>query len=76
MAKHDLDDLIGTAEIGELAGVSSAAVTVWRGRHEAFPAPLVRVRSGPLYSRRAVVAWLEETGRLKSNAPRNPRIFT
>lgn len=65
--KHDLDDLIGTAEIGELAGVSSAAVSVWRNRHKTFPDPLVKVRSGPLYSRRTVTAWLEETGRLRND---------
>ena len=64
--KHDLDDLIGVAEVGELAGVSSAAATMWRLRHEDFPKPLLTLRCGTIYSRAAVTKWLRNTGRLKA----------
>lgn len=66
MAKHDLDDLIGKAEVGELGGVSSAAATMWGLRYEDFPKPLLTLRCGTIYSRKAVTAWLVKTGRLKT----------
>lgn len=73
MAKHELNDLIGTAEIGALTGVTSAAVSGWRTRHKDFPRPLVEFRTGPLYSKREVVAWLRRTGRLETKPT---RVFT
>lgn len=52
------DDLVGIAEIGEMAGVSAAAVANWRTRARGFPEPVRELRAGPVFSARAVRAWL------------------
>ncbi len=52
------DDLVGLQEIGEMADVTSSAVANWRRRFADFPTPLVELKSGPVFSRAAVGAWL------------------
>lgn len=54
-----MSELIGVKEVGELAGVTSAAVANWRNRHADFPRPVEEVGSGPLFSSDEVVQWLE-----------------
>ncbi len=58
------DTLITTAQLAEIAGVTSAAVSNWRRRQKTFPAP---AEFGPggraLFSLTEARAWLEETGR-------------
>ena len=62
-------DIVDSATIATMAGVSRSAVTQWKDRHADFPAPLaIPGVINPLYSRRAVLAWLAQTGRL---APEN-----
>lgn len=56
-------DLVGPAEVAERAGVTRAAVDRWRERHPAFPAPIVRLRQGPVWHWADVERWLRETGR-------------
>jgi hypothetical protein len=62
-------DLVGLAEIAEMAGVSRQAVTNWTARHDSFPQPLARLAAGPVWQRAAVAAWLETQG-LGSDKPR------
>lgn len=52
------DDLVGIAEIAEMAGVSTAAVANWRSRGQGFPEPVRDLRAGPVFSARAVRTWL------------------
>lgn len=57
----DGDELIGVAEIAELAGVTKAAVANWRARGSTgFPPPAVETKSGPLYRKPEIEAWLSE----------------
>ena len=53
-----IDDLVGLQEIAELANVTSSAVANWRRRFPDFPAPLVELKSGPVFSRETILAWL------------------
>lgn len=52
------DDIVGIAEIADMAGVSPAAVANWRARQQGFPAPVKELRAGPLFSATAVRRWL------------------
>lgn len=52
------DDIVGIAEIAEMAGVSPPAVANWRARQQGFPAPVKELRAGPLFSATAVRRWL------------------
>jgi chromosome partitioning protein len=51
-------DLVGINEIAEMAGVSRQAVANWRARFASFPPPIAELRSGPVFSRSQVRAWL------------------
>jgi predicted DNA-binding transcriptional regulator AlpA len=51
-------DLIGLFEVAELAGVGPPAVVNWRQRNPDFPRPVVELKSGPVFRRSEIVAWL------------------
>lgn len=53
-----MDELLGIHEIAEMAGVTAAAVSNWRNRHPTFPAPEAELRSGPVFRRDRILAWL------------------
>jgi chromosome partitioning protein len=53
-------DLIGLFEIAELAGVSPPAVANWRKRSADFPRPVADLKSGPVFSKSDVRAWLRK----------------
>lgn len=55
--------LVGPAEIAEMLKVEANTVNVWKVRHQDFPAPVRRLRSGDLWDGREVRAWAEKTGR-------------
>lgn len=55
---RDAADLIGLFEISELAGVSPPAVANWRNRAQNFPKPVVVLKSGPVFRKVEVQAWL------------------
>lgn len=55
-------DLVGLAEIADMAGVSRQAVTNWTARHDSFPEPLARLAAGPVWKRNDIAAWLEAQG--------------
>lgn len=52
------ESLIGIFEIAELANVSPSAVANWRKRFPGFPAPLVELKSGPVFSENQIKLWL------------------
>lgn len=52
------ESLIGVFEVAELANVSPSAVANWRKRFPDFPAPLVDLKSGPVFSENQVRLWL------------------
>jgi chromosome partitioning protein len=56
----DNSDLLGIHEIASMAGVTPQAVTNWRKRATDFPAPLTELRSGPVFRRDQVRAWLRK----------------
>ena len=60
--------LVGPAEIGELLGVDSNTVNVWKVRPVQFPAPVRRLRSGDIWDKREVIAWATATGRYPADA--------
>ncbi len=53
------DDLLGIAEIADLAGVSKQAVSNWRVRYDHFPRPTQDLQSGPVWQREPVKAWVK-----------------
>lgn len=57
------EDLIGLAEIAEIAGVTRQAVANWRVRSPSFPEPVVELMSGPVFRRSQIRAWLRSTKR-------------
>jgi len=60
-----VDQLVGVAEVAQIAGVSHAAVvTTWMVRHPSFPQPITRIKAGPIFDRRHVERWLRDTGRI------------
>jgi chromosome partitioning protein len=52
-------DLTGLFEIAELAGVSPSAVANWRKRSADFPRPVADLKSGPVFRKGEVRAWLK-----------------
>ncbi len=53
------DNLVGIAEIAGLAKVSKQAVANWRLRYDTFPKPLQNLKSGPVWTRETVEAWVQ-----------------
>ena len=51
-------DLVGINEIAEIAGVSKQAVANWRARFPGFPPPIAELKSGPVFRRSQIRAWL------------------
>lgn len=52
--------VIGLAEVAELAGVSTAAVSNWRNRFPDFPEPVETLRAGPIFDSHQIRRWLRE----------------
>jgi chromosome partitioning protein len=53
-------DFVGVFEIATIAEVSRQAVSNWRARHADFPSPVIELRSGPVFHRKAILRWLEK----------------
>lgn len=54
-----IDDILGVAEVLELAGVTNRRVlSTWREEKQ-FPDPIREPKCGPLWDRQAVLRWLE-----------------
>lgn len=59
MRTWDLDDLAGLGDLAREWGVGSTAVANLRSRHDDFPAPLLTLSTGPVYSRAQLRQWRE-----------------
>jgi hypothetical protein len=60
-------DLVGTAEIAQRLGVRDHnVVNTWRRRHGDFPAPVVILSAGRVWSWPDVEAWASRTGRIST----------
>ena len=55
--------LVGSAEIGQLLGVSRQRVQQLVSRHD-FPSPVVTLAMGKVWNRDDVLAWAVASGRL------------
>jgi len=53
------DNLVGVAEIAELAEVTKQAVSNWRLRYDDFPSPIQNLQSGPVWDREQVSDWVK-----------------
>ena len=51
--------LLGIAEIAALAEVTKQAVSNWRVRYDNFPRPIQSLRSGPVWEKEKVDAWIK-----------------
>jgi hypothetical protein len=61
----EVSDLVGAAEIAERLELSHVqSVRSWRRRYTDFPAPVVQLSVGLIWSWREVKAWAADTGRL------------
>lgn len=60
--------LIGSAEIGRMAGVTRSSVSNWKQRHEDFPKAVPIDSPSPLYLRTDVVTYLVAHGYLPDDA--------
>jgi chromosome partitioning protein len=56
------DDLVGLAEVADMASVSRTVVSNWRARDHRFPAPVADLRSGPVFDRNAIEKYLRRRG--------------
>jgi hypothetical protein len=52
-----LDDLGGGAEIAARCGVTRAVVSMWQGRYDDFPQPILTLKAGRFYRLSEVQAW-------------------
>jgi len=57
-------EVVGVAEIAEMAGVNKSVVGNWitRGTQN-FPKPYATLRSGTIYFKHEIEKWLQATGR-------------
>lgn len=53
------DNLVGIAEVADLAGVTKQAVGNWRLRYDHFPRPIQNLQSGPVWDREQVWNWVK-----------------
>lgn len=53
------NNLLGIAEIAELAGVTKQAVSNWRMRYDHFPRPMQNLQSGPVWEREKIEDWVK-----------------
>ncbi len=53
------NNLVGLAEIADIAGVSKQAVSNWRMRYDDFPRPIQNLQSGPVWERERIEAWVK-----------------
>jgi chromosome partitioning protein len=55
----DKPQLLGVAEVADLAGVTRQAVSNWRARYDSFPRPVENLQSGPVWDRETVDKWVK-----------------
>jgi chromosome partitioning protein len=52
-------NLLGIAEIADLARTSRQAVSNWRMRYDTFPKPMQILQSGPVWERENIESWIK-----------------
>ena len=72
LAEPIFPEVVGYAEIAELAGVSRQRARQF-SKINGFPAPVITTAQGPLMAKSAVEAWLESRN-TRSGRPRRPTI--
>ena len=69
--------LAGLTEIAEMAGVTTQLASNWSNRSLSFPKPIAELRSGKIWDRTQVLAWLQANYLAKDMAPPNAEdLFT
>ncbi|TDQ54430.1 N-6 DNA methylase [Actinorugispora endophytica] len=58
-ARNSDEQHVTAADIARLAGVTRAAVSNWRRRHDDFPSPAAGTKASPLFALSEVRAWLD-----------------
>jgi chromosome partitioning protein len=53
------EQLVGVAEIAQMANVTRQAVSNWRARYEHFPRPIQNLQSGPVWDREKIERWVQ-----------------
>ncbi|GAB6987874.1 AAA family ATPase [Nocardioides pyridinolyticus] len=56
------EDLVGLAEVADMARVSRTVASNWRARDSRFPTPVADLRSGPVFDRDAIEKYLRRRG--------------
>lgn len=62
--------LVGVSELADRAGVKPHTVSIWRERHDDFPAPALELKAGPIWSWRDVEPWVTAQ---KAKGPGRPK---
>lgn len=65
-------DLVGVADIGEMAGVTRQRAQQWT-EQPSFPKPVATPKSGPVFTRKSVEKWLEANPRRTGRPPKVER---
>jgi hypothetical protein len=60
MTTWPLEDLAGCGDLAREYGVTKPTITNWTTRYSDFPAPLVVLSTGQVYSRRLVRQWHDD----------------
>ncbi|MFF8710625.1 N-6 DNA methylase [Streptomyces sp. NPDC015184] len=68
-AASPVGPLVTGAEIARLAGVTRAAVSNWRRRHDDFPAPAGGAANSPLFALAEVQEWLDRQRKGQEMSP-------
>lgn len=76
MSTSSKKSLVAASDIAELAGVSRAAVSNWRRRHDSFPAQAAGTRAKPLYELGQVTSWLTAQGYSVSQMPAEATVWS
>ena len=55
-------DILGLAEVAEIAGVSKQVVSNWRKRRKTFPIPYTELKMGPIWynQRGEIEEWIKQ----------------
>ena len=53
-------NLVGIAEIADMASVTKQAVSNWRARYDDFPKPVQVLQSGPVWDREVMEQWVKQ----------------
>jgi hypothetical protein len=64
-------EIVSAVEAAEILGVSRQRVHQLEDKHPRFPAPLYRLRTGPLWTR-AAIEWFDSTWERKPGRPAKP----